>query len=314
VRFRRRPGYGGVVREFIENPRRTPRAPARCRVGVVAAGGAFEAATEDLGAHGCRLASPQLVRKGEPVQLALEHGGVRRPLRVHASIAWTSETSPWRLGVAFDRAAHAESGRWFSSLLAAVPGLGTERRVPERIAADARVYLGAPPRRVVDLSRAEADLLRAIGPGRSVVDLRGADLDGWQARCHVLFSLLAQRHATLARGTSVHPDAWRPILGAAPAPPDAARRTAPGTSYAPPMLPPESWARPRAALRTEPPPWAPLPAPGARALLAEALVLLTGGERAAAAALLRRAIALSPHDAEIATALALSSGVRGRHR
>jgi hypothetical protein len=296
------------VQEFIENPRRSPRAPARCQVAVVSARGAFEADTEDIGAHGCRLASPRLVRKGEPVQLAVEHRDVRGALRLHASIAWTSAASPWRLGVAFDSQAHAESGRWFSRLLGAVPGLAPLHRFPQRIRADARVFLGPPPRRLVDLAREEVALLRDIGPGRSVADLRAADPEGWSARRHVLFSLLAQRLATLERGASVHPDAWRPLLGevSAPAPAPSPR---PGHDL--PMLPPDAWARP-AALRTGPPPWAPLPVPRARALLAEALAELSGGQRAAATTLLRQAIALSPHDPEIVAALALT--VRVRHR
>jgi hypothetical protein len=236
------------MREFIQNPRRAPRAPARCRATIVSARGAFEAETEDIGPHGCRLASARLVRRGEPVRLELAHGQVKERLRLHARIAWTSDSAPWRLGVAFDEAAHGEGGRWFELLLSAVPRLSTFQRVPERIPLSAMVYLRAPPRLLVDLSPDELVLLRAIGTGVTVAELGGRMRELWPTLQRGLFSLLAHQHVTLSRGASVHPDAWRRVFaGYVPSAPTARAvplaAIATRTVIALPMIEPGAWTR-----------------------------------------------------------------------
>jgi hypothetical protein len=201
--------------EFIQNPRRSPRAPARCRVGVVSGQGTFEAVTEDVGAHGCQLVSPRLVRKGEPVQLELAHGALKEPLRLAGRVAWASERAPWRLGIAFDESAHEDSTRWFERLLTSVPGLAPFRRIPDRIPVDAAVYLALPPRFLVDFTPDEVALLRSIGSGAAIAELRAQLRERWLPALRALFSLLAHNHVTLSRGGSVHPDAWKKILAEA---------------------------------------------------------------------------------------------------
>ena len=201
--------------EFIQNPRRAPRAPARCLASVVSAQGSFEATTEDVGGHGCQLVSPRLVRRGEPVQLVVAHETVKQPLRVAGRVAWASERAPWRLGIAYDDSAHPQTEAWFEELLAGVPGLSVFKRIPDRIPLDATVYLAAPPRFVVDLTPDEVAVLRALGSGISVAELRSLLRDRWQTALRALFSLLAHQHVTLSRGSSVHPDAWRRILSEA---------------------------------------------------------------------------------------------------
>src|SRR5512144_1911904 len=105
---------GSAVPDTIRNPRRSLRAQVACSATLTAAGGAFEARTEDVGAYGCRMVSPRLVRKGEPVQLELAHALLPERLRVSGRIVWTTDAAPWRLGIAFDEAGHAESARWFT--------------------------------------------------------------------------------------------------------------------------------------------------------------------------------------------------------
>jgi hypothetical protein len=287
---------GRWMAEFVQNPRRAPRAPARCLTSVVSAQGTFEATTEDVGGHGCQLVSPRLVRKGEPVQLVVAHEAVKQPLRVAGRIAWSSERPPWRLGIAYDEASHPQTEAWFEELLARVPGLGTFRRIPEKIPIDATVYLAAPPRFVVDLTPDEVSVLRALGSGTSVAELRALLRDRWQPVQRALFSLLAHQHVTLTRGSSVHPDAWRrilteveaslaveslrnpavpeltpspTILQTAPAPhgPAAARPAAPAAAAPPQMAPSWSPAAPAAPAAPAPfamaPAWRPPPATGA---------------------------------------------------
>ena len=83
--------------EFIVNPRRAPRAPARCRTAVVSASGSFEAETEDIGAYGCQVVSPKGVRKGDPVRITIANDKVPNPIQVAGSAA-SSKAIPTRHG------------------------------------------------------------------------------------------------------------------------------------------------------------------------------------------------------------------------
>ncbi len=198
--------------EFIVNPRRAPRAPARCRAAVVSPAGAFDAETEDIGSHGCQVVSPALVAKGDPLTLTLSNDKVPDLLRVAGTVAWVSAQAPWRVGIAFDEASIPESTRWFEKLIAVYPGLGSLRRVPEKIPVDAMVYLGPPPRFLLDFTADEARLLRAIASGARIDELEARLRARWPATQRALFSLLARQAVTLARGQAAHPDAWKKIL------------------------------------------------------------------------------------------------------
>jgi hypothetical protein len=205
------------VTEYLQNPRRSPRASVRCSATVTTANGSFDATTEDIGAFGCQLVSPRLIRKGEPIQLAIAHEEGKDRLRVTGRVAWASEQQPWRLGIAYDHSALGHSKKWFDDLLARSPELAGFQRVPELIALEAPVYLATPPRFLVDFNAEEVALLRSIGSGAAVAELRALLRDRWPAAQRALFSLLAHQHVTLSRGGSVHPDAWRKILSEAEA-------------------------------------------------------------------------------------------------
>jgi hypothetical protein len=198
--------------EFIVNPRRAPRAPARCRTAVVSASGSFEAETEDIGAYGCQVVSPKGVRKGEPVRITIANDKVPNPLQVAGRVAWVSSRFPWRVGIAFDEGAFAETSAWFERLIDAHPGMRTLRRLPDKIPVEAVVYLGAPPRFVVDFSEDEAALLRAISSGARIDDLMARFRARGSAMDRALFSLIARSAITLVRGQAVHPSRWKEIL------------------------------------------------------------------------------------------------------
>jgi hypothetical protein len=184
----------------------------RCRARVAASGGHFETETEDVGARGCQVVSPRLVRRGEAIEVALTSEKLPEPLRVTGKVAWVSAQPPWRVGIAFDEG-HVPAGeRWFERLVAATPGLGSFRRVPEKISLDATVYLGPPPRFLLDFTAEEAVLLRAIGSGARLDELRARVRDRWPVAQRAFFSLLARQAVTLARGQAAHPDAWKKIL------------------------------------------------------------------------------------------------------
>lgn len=248
--------------EFIVNPRRAPRAPARCRTAVVSASAAFEAETEDVGARGCQVVSPKGVRKGENVRLVIANDKVPEPLRVAGKVAWVSARFPWRVGIAFDEAYLPESTRWFEQVVAAYPGMGALRKVPERIAVESTVYLGTPPRFLVDFTADEAVLLRAIASGTRVDELMARLRDRWPAMQRALFSLIARGAATLVRGQAVHPSTWKSILGeieaalaveflgagspslAAPPEPSPSATPLPFATRGPSATPPPAWPSP----------------------------------------------------------------------
>jgi hypothetical protein len=198
--------------EYIVNPRRVPRAAARCHAAVVARTGAFDAETEDIGARGCQVVSPQHVKRGEAIDLVITSEKVAEPLKAAGKIAWVSPQPPWRVGVAFHDAFVPSAERWFEKLAAATPGIGAFRKVPERIALDSMVYLGPPPKFLLDFSPEEASLLRAIASGARLDELQAQLRDHWPAAQRALFSLLARSAVTLSRGQSAHPDAWKRIL------------------------------------------------------------------------------------------------------
>jgi len=86
--------------EFVVNPRRAPRAPARCRAAVLLPSGSFDAVTEDVGGRGCQLVAPRQVARGTPVKLTLSNARLPEALRVAGRVAWSSATAPLRIGFA----------------------------------------------------------------------------------------------------------------------------------------------------------------------------------------------------------------------
>jgi hypothetical protein len=123
-----------------------------------------------------------------------------------------TEQPPWRAGIAFDEAGREDAALWFDRLVAAHPDLAGYRRVPQRLAVDQTVYLGPPPRFLVDFTADEAVLLRAIASGARIDELRARLRDRWEAAQRALFSLMARQAVTLQRGQSVHPESWKKIL------------------------------------------------------------------------------------------------------
>lgn len=251
--------------EFIVNPRRAPRAPARCRAAVVSTQGWFEAETEDIGSMGCQLVSPRLVRKGDIVQLVVTNPKVQEQLKVSGRVAWVSPQAPWRVGIAFDDGGQKDALRWFDLLISAYPGLGGYRRVPDRIRADSTVYLGPPPKFLVDFTGEEAMLLRAIASGARLDELMVRLRDRWPAAQRALFSLIARQAVTFQRGAAVHPDSWKKILSEIEASlaVEEMGKDIPALKSAPPPPPPMEAYRPAYPAPT-PIPTA-TPVPGGRA-------------------------------------------------
>jgi hypothetical protein len=327
--------------EFLENPRRTPRAQVRCRVRLALPWGPAETATEDIGARGCQVILPRAPEFGAVLGLALSAPGHAPSLRVEGRVAWVSPLAPWRVGIAYATESLALAARWMEELRRASPESFPPSRAPERVAVDATVYLGPVPR-LVDFGADELQLLRAVGPGARVGELRSGLGMGWQRGQRAFFALLAQGHLTLSRASGTHPLSWRSVLDGplpaperrakAPPPPAGPPATAPARTPAPAAVrtpTPAPVRTPPPAPQTVTPPPAAAPAPrrpsphdaragggwraaaGPRPPAADELYQLGRSEIAAgrshqALALLRLALSMAPGDAEIAVAIGLA--------
>lgn len=271
------------------NPRRSPRATVRCQARVVTGQGQVEAETEDIGPHGCQVIARRHVRKNEQVRVEVTHPLVRETLDAGGRVAWASAQEPFRIGIAFVEGSLRAAVRWYEKLVESNPGMTTLDRIPERIPVDSSVYLGAPPRFVVDFSADEAAVLRAIGSGVTVDDLRVELRDRWVTCQRALFSLLARNHATLQRGQAVHPETWKKILAELEASFAVAALSSSVTPEPAKLPDPKASARPRSD--------------DAHACYVRGLAEVEAGQVHAGVALLRRAAQLAPGDQEITAAL-----------
>lgn len=309
-----------MVGEFLVNPRRSPRAPARCRAQLRVTDAAWETPTEDVGPHGCKVIVPRALTPGTPVQVALRNAAMPEPLVVAGRVAWVAPSAPHRAGIAFVEGAHVASTRWFDQLLSANPELSWARRTPSHLPMDAMVFLGPPPKYLFDFSRDEAAVLRHVASGATVREVRNALRERAEASTRAIFSLLARRHLTFARGASVHPTAWRRILADLET---SSAADALASSRAPSRLAPAPQVDPRPSMPARPiesraslrrldagGAWNAEPeAPRARSFEAQgafqrALSELAAGRTETAIILLRRASALAPGDVEIGRTLA----------
>jgi hypothetical protein len=203
--------------ECIVNPRRGPRATARCHAHLALAGNAFEAETEDIGPLGCQVVATRPFRLGQAVEVLVASDAIRDRLQAAGRVAWASSRAPWRIGIAFEAPAIASATRWFDQLVEAIPGIAASRGLPDRIPGEATLYLATPPRFVVDFSADEVAVLRQIASGLRVDELQARLRDRWPGAIRAVFSLLARKHVTLSRSGAVAPDAWRTVLAGAEA-------------------------------------------------------------------------------------------------
>jgi hypothetical protein len=328
------------VKRYIENPRRSPRVPARCTVALTRRGDGWQAETEDLGPGGCLVVTPRPLRPGEPVGLHIEAEQVAQPLRVQGRVAWVREGDGLRAGVSFavdQFGSGPDPAAWFQALCQAEPRMAARRAsVPDRIAYDAPLYLRPPPRFIVDFSPADLAVLRVLETGTTVAQVLARPEAGPHAD-RVIFALLARRAITLAAVEAVPAWQWRPLLERAsgrpveplrhvPTPPSA--RPEPGVEAAArgldilpamatpgPAAPRPAAAPPRrifpapiAAPQATAPPAARQASPRSRTPLAQecldrAKAAAEANEVGAAIELLRRALKFAPGDPEIASLL-----------
>jgi hypothetical protein len=199
--------------EFIENPRRAPRAPVRCEARVaLREGGYWAGPTSDYGPKGCQVAAPLRLEPGSRLFLELVNERVPGPFQLSGRVAWSSTRAPWRSGIAFDDASVAVASRFFERLAAAYPGLDTYGRSPDRIPIDGTLAPLPPPAVEPLLTASERDLLRLVGEGRRVQDLLAELGDRWAAAQSAAFSLLGRRYLTIGEPDPGAARAWLPLL------------------------------------------------------------------------------------------------------
>ena len=199
--------------EYLENPRRVPREPVRCLARLTLASGAVETATEDIGSRGCQVVLPFACRRGDAVALSISTPRHPETLRVDGRIAWVSPQAPFRVGIAYAALGLPGAAAWMERLRAAAPDLFPNgRRAPQRVPVDAMVFLGKVPA-LADFNEDELVVLRKVGAGVRVGDLRTLPSLGWPRAQRAFFSLLGRGYVILSRAEATHPVLWKRILG-----------------------------------------------------------------------------------------------------
>jgi hypothetical protein len=184
----------------------------RCQARILLASGSCDTTTEDIGSRGCRVVLPAPAKRGDPVGVVL--GAPRYPLtlRVDGRVAWVSPQAPWRVGIAYAAQVLPEAARWYEGLRQSVPELFSLRRPLQRLPVDSMIFLGPVPS-LSDFREDEVVVLRTIGSGIRVGDLRTALSRTWPRMHRALFTLLAQGHVIVSRALATHPVKWKHILG-----------------------------------------------------------------------------------------------------
>jgi hypothetical protein len=199
--------------ETILNPRRVPRAPARCEARCLLPGGGFWASdTTDFGPKGCQLAAPGPFHRGDPIKLVLTSERVPEQLAATGSVAWASSRAPWRIGVVFDEHFQPSTARWFEQLVQAYPGLATFRLAPDFLELTDSLHLGPAPRVAPELNADEVEVLTAVGAGVTVAALREKFQADWPGFEGALFTMIGKKLLTLDPPAAGTQEAWRPYL------------------------------------------------------------------------------------------------------
>ncbi|HXY39340.1 MAG TPA: PilZ domain-containing protein [Vicinamibacteria bacterium] len=256
----------------VLNPRRAPRAPIRCDVSVRSGVARWSATTEELGPRGCQLVTDRLLEPGEELALRIRCQPIGRTVRAVGRVVWVQRLLPVRAGVSFSTL-RTDLG-WFGPLTVADAGaaraIGQE---PERLPLDAVLWLGPPPPGPLELAPADVALLRRIGEGCAVDELRLQLGPLFERLRGPLFGLLARRQLVRSPLEAAAPEAWAGLLSAA-----EARLAEEGRPVPQPPRPGE-------------------PSPlEARALVQEGLAHLAAGRIETAVARLEAARKLAPDD------------------
>lgn len=195
--------------EFIQNPRRVPRAPVRCEARIALADGGYWASpTSDYGPHGCQVLSPMPLAPGTRVFVELVNERVPEPVGLAGRVAWRAKDPPWRMGVHFDESSFGAAGGFFERLAAAYPGIDAYDRAPDRIPEDAPLAPAPPPESRPPLTEDEEELLVLVGAGARAGALGASFAGGRDRAVHAMFALLARRYLVVGEPDAEAAAAW----------------------------------------------------------------------------------------------------------
>ena len=185
------------MNEFIPNPRRAPRAAvALVARASLTSGRAWHSPTVDFGPGGCQLVAPVACEEGQRIFMELRGTALTEPKWLTGDIAWVDLGPERRIGIEFDGASRPAAANVFELLSGSSPHLLIGARAPRTVPLAARVTAGVKPDSAV-LRPREAELVRAVGAGLTVADLRDRLGERWALLVNPLFSLLARNHLTL---------------------------------------------------------------------------------------------------------------------
>jgi Tfp pilus assembly protein PilZ len=200
-----------ALETFLVDPRRHPRVPARCRAEVATGTVLLNAVTLDIGPGGCQLLSPQMLQVGAHVALKVVRRSAPDTLTVAGRIAWASPREPLRVGVCFSAGTGATN--WFERLVKNHPSLTRAVRLaPERISTRAMLYPGHPPGDLVQLTAGELLVLRHLGRGGTVANLRSRLGSRWEASRGALFDLLRRKLVVVHPSEAASETEWHGIM------------------------------------------------------------------------------------------------------
>jgi len=199
--------------EFIENPRRTPRAPVHCDARVALSdGGFFASPTIDLGPGGCQVPTPSPLHPGSRVFLELAHSNTPAPFRASGRVAWAKSDPAPRAGIAFDDITAAPAAELYGRVAEAAPRTAGPVRVPDRIPVEAGLAPAPPPGRAPALAPEEALVLTALGEGLTVGALRARLAARWEEAVNATFSLLGRELLVIGPPDPAASAAWKSLL------------------------------------------------------------------------------------------------------
>jgi len=116
------------------------------------------------------------------------------------------------VGIAFVSEAFAAAAQWMERVRAVVPELFTRSRTPQRVSLESTFYLGPPPR-LPDLGDGDLALLRQVGTGLCLCDLRCSSAEELRLLQERFFALLEQGLLTFSPERAGDPQAWARVLG-----------------------------------------------------------------------------------------------------
>lgn len=185
--MRRMPG------EYIENPRRAPRAPVACDARVALRdGGFFAVPTRDYGPGGCQVPTPTPLKPGARLFVELAHANTPLPFRLTGRVAWAKSDPTPRAGIAFDDGSARPAAALYDRLTGADVPSAASARAPDRISVEDAIAPAPPPEAPPLLTPEEAAVLGAVGEGLSAGALRAKLGDGWEAAVNATFALLGR--------------------------------------------------------------------------------------------------------------------------